>query len=117
MGIQELAVVPHCPGAYGNPRSRDSAASECMHDRSAELSRRGSVKQAWGPSVRILEPSWIRLGAVLGRLWDDGSTELSRKGLVEPCWGHLDGSWGCLGTVLGRAWDVLGSHQALLGLS
>ena len=61
----------------------------------------------------VFEPSWSRLGAIVGRSWAIFSlpeTFLGRS------WGRLGASWGRLGTILGRFRTIFGPPAASMAL-
>ena len=61
----------------------------------------------------FLEPSWSRLGALVGRSWAILSLP---ETLLGRSWGRLDASWGRLGTILGRFRAIFGPLGASMAL-
>ena len=84
VGLQKPVLRAHGPIGYRLPGAKPCAKSGCP--------------SSWAHRVRVLEPSWARLGRVLARL--------------SASWRALEASW----RVLGASWRVLEASWARFGL-
>ena len=66
--------------------------------------------------IRNLEPSWGRLGGLLGLSWGPFRAVLGLSwAVLEPSWGRLGGLLGRYGAILETSWALLGPSWSPLG--